>query len=428
MAPCCIVKPQNAQQVSAIVSIVVADGNCQFAIKSQGNAPGARFANIEKGVVIDVTGLNNVSINADHSVATVGPGAKWADVYTFLDPLGKTVAGGRIGSVGVSGLTLGGGISFFSPRVGFTCDTVTDFEVVLASGELVHANEASHTDLFRALKGGMNNFGIVTRISFRTLPLPGGEVLGGMIINPWPERDAVFQAFNRIANDPAYDPNVSLLTSGIYSSTSRSWMLMSSPVYTKPIRHPKAYEELFSCPSIRDMMKVQKLSTMVNYPAMPKENVLFYTATYGATAEFLHLIFDLSSDILDSSPDGIKWVFALEPLPAATYEYGAGKNVLGTSTIDGNGFVFFLTASWADAGVNDEADAIAQKIMATVNRAAKERDLLRRFVYINYADLSQDPFGSYGDENRAFLQKVSKEYDPDGVFQKMVPGGFKLWQ
>ena len=68
---------------------------------------------------MDMTGLSSVSVNEDHSVAMIDAGASWLDAYTYLDPLGKSVAGGRNGAVGVGGLTLGGGISYFSPQVGF---------------------------------------------------------------------------------------------------------------------------------------------------------------------------------------------------------------------------------------------------------------------------------------------------------------------
>ena len=102
---------------------------CQFAIKGQSHAPAAGFANINAGVTIDMTGLSSVAVNSDHTIAHVGAGASWLDVYVYLDSLGLSVAGGRNGAVGVGGLTLGGGISYFTPRVGFACDNVVNFEV-----------------------------------------------------------------------------------------------------------------------------------------------------------------------------------------------------------------------------------------------------------------------------------------------------------
>ena len=129
LAPACIVTPQSAQDVSEAISIISGLGSCDFAIKGQGHAPAAGFANINAGVTIDMSKLSSVSVTADHTVASVGAGATWLDVYVFLDPLGLQVAGGRNGAVGIGGLTLGGGISYFAPRVGWTCDTVVNFEV-----------------------------------------------------------------------------------------------------------------------------------------------------------------------------------------------------------------------------------------------------------------------------------------------------------
>ena len=91
--------------------------------------PAAGFANINGGVTIDMTALRSVTVNKDHSMASVGAGVSWLDVYTYLETLGISVAGGRNGLVGVGGLTLGGGISYFAPRVGWACDNVVNFEV-----------------------------------------------------------------------------------------------------------------------------------------------------------------------------------------------------------------------------------------------------------------------------------------------------------
>lgn len=80
-------------------------------------------------MTIDMSSLNFVEVDSTREVAKIGAGLAWLDVYLYLDNLGLAVAGGRNGAVGVGGLTLGGGISHFSPRVGFTCDTVINYEV-----------------------------------------------------------------------------------------------------------------------------------------------------------------------------------------------------------------------------------------------------------------------------------------------------------
>jgi FAD/FMN-containing dehydrogenase len=121
--------PDTPQDVVEAVSILSKFEGCRFAIKGQSHAPAAGFANINDGVTIDMTGLNSVAVNDDHTMAMVGAGATWLDVYLYLDTLGLAVAGGRNGAIGVAGLTLGGGISYFAPRVRWACDNAVNFEV-----------------------------------------------------------------------------------------------------------------------------------------------------------------------------------------------------------------------------------------------------------------------------------------------------------
>lgn len=129
LKPGCILRPSAPKDVARAVSIISAIDGCKFAIKGHGHAPGAGFANIDGGVTIDMTSLNTTVLSPDHSLLSVGAGAAWLQVYEYLDPYNVSVAGGRNGRVGVGGLTIGGGISHFSPRVGWACDGVVNFEV-----------------------------------------------------------------------------------------------------------------------------------------------------------------------------------------------------------------------------------------------------------------------------------------------------------
>lgn len=97
------------------------------------------------------------------------PRFRWSDVYEYLEKFELTAAGGRLGPVGVPGLLLAGGVNFYGNQIGFGCDTVVNYEIVLADGSIVEANKTSHPDLFWALKGGSSNFGIVTRFDLETI-------------------------------------------------------------------------------------------------------------------------------------------------------------------------------------------------------------------------------------------------------------------
>lgn len=108
-------------------------------------------------------------MSSNKSLAYVGPGNTWYDVYTQLQPEGVQVIGGRVAAIGVGGLTLGGGVSFFSGEYGWACDNVYNYQVVTANGEIIDVNyDSEYSDLYWALRGGGNNFGLVTRFDLYT--------------------------------------------------------------------------------------------------------------------------------------------------------------------------------------------------------------------------------------------------------------------
>lgn len=114
--------------------------------------------------------MTNYKVNKD--TIEVEPGMTWYDVYAALDPYGRTAIGGRLKTIGVPGLTLIGGVSYFINKYGFAMDNVNSYEVVLGNGTQVTANSTANPDLFWALKGGANNFGIVTKFTLKTYAMP----------------------------------------------------------------------------------------------------------------------------------------------------------------------------------------------------------------------------------------------------------------
>lgn len=105
---------------------------CKFAVKSGGHGAFSGASNINGGVTVDLKHLNQLSVSHDQTEAAVGAGNVWSNVYNYLDPLGLTVIGGRVSNIGVGGLTLGGGISFFSGSYGWACDNVNNYQVRFA--------------------------------------------------------------------------------------------------------------------------------------------------------------------------------------------------------------------------------------------------------------------------------------------------------
>jgi hypothetical protein len=167
------VLPQNTAEVSLTLTTLLSIGatdDWHIALRSGGHSIVGN--NIVNGVTIDLSMMNSSYYEADTNVARIEPGGRWGKVYADLQTQNITVAGGRDGGVGVGGFLTGGGLSFFTPRRGFSCDSVVNHEVVLANGSIVNANASAHSDLWKALKGGSGNFGIVTRYDMNAIPSP----------------------------------------------------------------------------------------------------------------------------------------------------------------------------------------------------------------------------------------------------------------
>lgn len=132
----------------------------------------------------------------------------------------------------------------------------------------MNANYSHHSDLFRALKGGANNFGIVTRIDFHTISQ--GPIVGGNIAHNITYIDSVLKAFADIAGAVEYDPYASLVMGLVYTSASKAWSLGTTAIYTKENLKPKVYDELRSIPTIKDTLNVTRLSVLSNESATPQ--------------------------------------------------------------------------------------------------------------------------------------------------------------
>jgi FAD/FMN-containing dehydrogenase len=140
------------------------------------------------------------------------------------------------------------------------CILTSQPKVVLANGTLANISATSHPDLYRALKGGGNNFGVVTRYELKTFPQ------GNMSVNTFSygvsQVGAVFDAFNDVAADPNFDPYVSLQAGLLYSSAAKAWSVSASAYYTKPVLHPEVYSGFEALPSISNTSSITSVASL----------------------------------------------------------------------------------------------------------------------------------------------------------------------
>jgi len=160
------------------------------------------------GIVIDLSGMNGVSVDTHHRSAMNSGGARACDVAAATDPLHVAAVTGTCGAVGMAGLTLGGGYGPLIGRFGLALDNLMAAQVVLADGRVVVASPDDDEELFWALRGGGGNFGVVTAMRYRLHRLP--SVQTGLVIYPFVEAKAVLEGCADIAASSPEDLTVEL--------------------------------------------------------------------------------------------------------------------------------------------------------------------------------------------------------------------------
>ena len=193
--PALIARCRTAGQVSAAVRLANTS-RLEIAVRGGGHSiPGLSVC--EGGMMIDLSPMKRLDVDADRRLARAEPGLLWAEYDAGTQAHGLASPGGEISHTGVAGLTLGGGIGWLSRRHGLACDNLVSAEVVLADGSIVEVDEERDPELLWGLRGGGGNFGIVTEFRFRVHPV--APLYAGNFIWPATATNAVLERYLAVA-------------------------------------------------------------------------------------------------------------------------------------------------------------------------------------------------------------------------------------
>lgn len=433
--PTCRYAPQKAVDVSVAV-LTSRTTQCKFAVKSGGHAPHKGASSLDDGLVIDLKNFKSLDVAADRKSVSFGPGNLWYDVYSQLDTIGLTVVGGRASSVGTGGLTLGGGIAYISSERGWSCDNVIEYEVVMADGSIKIAKATGSTaDLFWALRGGGNNFGVVTK--FTVNAYEQGGVWGGSQTYVFDEttEDRFNTAFVNMANNMPGDRNAQSITTYAWSSAAGIKIINSLIQYTKPVAFPPILNEVAT-------IEGTKVASTLRFDTLPGLTLeLNATSPFGFRQTYWTLavhadkaLMKEMNDIFWEENEAIKNVPSItnaiiyQPIGVHMTEFWSrnGGNPMGIDMSKGPLNLINLSVQYAGAENDNAVMAAVRNVVNRCSAAAVARGLDNPFLYQNYASLEQKVFESYGAVNHQKLKDISKKYDPSQVFQKLSPGHFKL--
>lgn len=325
-----------------------------------------------------------------------------------------------------------GGISFFSPRYGMVCDNVDEYEIVLANGTITKATSFKHEDLWRALKGGTGNFGIVTRVKAKTFPATtiwaGHAFWGG-----WQTRKVLkaFFDFNKPESFDEYASGPILALTYVQALGIR--VNACHFAYTKPEKWAPVFKNFQAIWRLWGTFKVQSLTDATHELAAmaptSRQRQFQATTTVRNDLDTFNEFNDIFSKKLKEVRGirGSLWSMVFQPLSAAVTHKGS-PNVLGLETRHSTDTVVILliSVSWLDAGDDELVHRVTRDIVAMCDVAAQSMGTADPYRYLNYAASGQDTIGGYGVANKQFLQSMSRKYDPDAFFQRAKQGGFKL--
>jgi FAD/FMN-containing dehydrogenase len=178
--PALIVRPTDAAEVATVVALA-RDSGLELAVRSGGHSLAGHSVS-EGGIVLDLAAMRALDIDPEARTAWAQTGLTAGDYTTAAAAHGLATGFGDTASVGIGGLTLGGGVGYLVRKHGLTVDSLLAAELVTADGELLRVDADTHPDLFWAIRGGGGNFGVATRFRYRLHPLD--RVVGGMLLLP----------------------------------------------------------------------------------------------------------------------------------------------------------------------------------------------------------------------------------------------------
>ncbi|KAJ6132906.1 FAD linked oxidase N-terminal [Penicillium samsonianum] len=427
----CRVVPVSTDEVSRVMSIVVEE-SCHFAVKGGGHARYPDDSVSVGGVTIDMQRMRSIHVSPNQKTVKLGGGHTLHSVYEGLNPHNLTVAGGRAATVGLGGYTLGGGISHLSPIYGLAMDNVFEYELILPNATVVVVTEDAHPDLYFALRGGMNNFGIVTHFIIRAVFQ--GQIHAGDRTYTIDKRDAILDQAYRLTTQWKNNTAISFSHGFGYHQSTGQYTVSFTPEYSHPILNPAPFAELKRIPFETDTVRLglaSEFSEDVSSATPRGGRNLFATATYYPSSELDKQMQEIMMDEIKS----VKWVpgfhpnMIMQPLYEAAIHAGnqRGGNTAGIEA-DGPLTVVLSTVLWENSADDDAMNRFVSRWVESATSLIHKSGKDHPWLYINYASKDQDPFSGYGETNLQRLRDIQKRVDPSGVFTStgLCRGYFKL--
>jgi FAD/FMN-containing dehydrogenase len=399
--PAVIARCLDAADVATALDFARSAG-LEIAVRGGGHNPAGHCV-CDDGLVVDLTLMRSVEVDPGAAIARSEGGATWLDFDTATQAFGLVTPGGVVGSTGVTGLTLGGGIGHLTAQLGLTCDNLLAAELVTPDGTVVRASDEESPDLLWGLRGAGGNFGVATALEFRLHPVE--QVVGGRIHF---HGDGVGQALR------AYRALVAGAGSGLSCQTQLTLdeslvpALDVVPCWRASDPEPAGIEKLRTAPGMTaDGVRERTFL----------DQQLVFNPPYGEERHYWkgHFVTELSDELIDIL---VERIGALGRPPGGILIeslHGAPKDVDGDSAALGYrdaAFNISVMAGWIDPAHDQESIAWARETAAAIEPWSVSGG------YINYMQ-ADEPLervrAAFGEAAFDRLRELKRRYDPDNV-------------
>ncbi len=381
--------------------------NLEIAVRGGGHNVGGR-GTVDNGLMIDLAPMKGIHVDAAKRTARAQGGVLWREFNRETQVHGLATTGGVVGSTGLAGLTLGGGLGWLMTKYGLALDNLRSAEMVLADGSVVRAAADENPDLFWAIRGGGGNFGIAASLEYALHPV-GPMITGGLVAHPLQNAGDVLRFFRDTC---ATLPDEMMMAAGLLTAPDGSGnklvgllaahcgTLAQGEAAVKPI---KAFG-----PPVMDAMGPISYCQQNGLldPSLPKGALNYWKS---------HFLTELSDDAINAMIDA----FSRCPSPMSQmvieHFHGAASRVPVKDTACAlriTGFNVVIISQWMEPKDNDRCIKWGRDTYTALE------PYLGSARYLNYFDVDEpgDPAAVAYGENYARLRELKTKYDPENIF------------
>ncbi|OAL57120.1 FAD-binding domain-containing protein [Pyrenochaeta sp. DS3sAY3a] len=410
-----VIQVKSADDVSATLA-QIRKHKIPFTVRGGGHSTSGA-ASIEDGIVIDLSKLRKVTVDSEKKTIKAEGGTIWEDVDVAAAKYGLATVGGTVNHTGVGGLTLGGGYGYLTGKYGLTIDNLVSVDIVLASGEQVTASETSHPDLFWAVRGAGQNFGVVTAFTFQGYEQKNPVFAGPLVFLP-DKLPQIVEFLNKFHT--TNDGNQAIIVAFSAPPPANAPVVLTQLFFNGTEEQGKAFfADLFELGPVANMAAMvpyEQLNSLLNNAAGFDGRKQFGGGAFKLPLDPVFVTklhedfnaFALSRDRMNES------MMMFETIP-----YKKVIEVSNEKTSFSNRGDYYNVATmfkWFDPSLDSEVRTISRNLLKKVSESAADRSKDGGVgQYGNYANTdvaANDIFGA----NVQRLEDLKHKYDPDNLF------------